>query len=571
MTRFLSTLVAAAMSLAVPLTADAVTAQFDFGTDAGPIQAGFAGVTPGGGFVGVSGAVAVQAVPVGVTLDTRDRVAGNGGGAEQAMWQDFVFGNGSNAVGEGIDLNVFGLAPDTTYPVRIWGFDDSTNGGRSTLWNGNQLNFLSTPDAASLGDHMVSFNVTTDAIGNALIEGRVGVNNGGTHHVFINGLEIGDAVVGTPLPIKETYRIDVDTTVGAAIATADGFTSLDATGGNGSSVVADGVTFTVFSADGGRNRAEGGITAPNNVTGDFIFDDGANGASGLTVNSLPAGIYRAKVYSHDDSFVVGNQIVGITRFGALPELIYTDSFAANSSEPFAFVFSTDYVPDGAGFFTRENNDTNRSRFNALELERLHIAPGETQFQIDIDSTTGGAIRTAPGFTSLDATGGNGSSVTVDGVTFEVFSADGSRNRAGGADDVTADFVFDEGGENSAVGVTVTGLPDGIWQASVFAFDDLVDAGDQIVGINRAGLPELIFTDSFAANETDPFTFVFDSTLLPDTFGIFTRENNAGLRSRFNGLQLVLLEDAGVPEPGTALLGLLALGGLAMRGRRGRHA
>ncbi len=362
------------------------------------------------------------------------------------------------------------------------------------------------------------------------------------------------------LHAQNNFQIDIDSTTGGPISTEAGFTSLDGTTGNGNSVVVDGTTFTVFSADGSRNRG-----ALHALTGDFVFDDGAGAAVGLTVDSLPSGIYRASVYAHDEDFPAGDQIVGITRFGAGPETLYTESFASNGTDPFSFVFSTENVPDGSGIFARENNGVDRARFNGLELTQLQLTPSSTQF--NIDSTEGGQpLRTESGFTSLDGTGGNGSSVVVDGVTFEVFSAGGSRNRSSEPSDLTADFVFDDG-VGQAVGLTVSGLPDGIWEAQVYSFDSDFAAGDQIVGITQfAAGPELIFTDSFASNANDPFTFVFDSSSLPDGFGIFTRESNDVDRSRLNGLQLTMLQP--VPEP-ASLAAWFALGlvGAAVRWRR----
>ncbi len=158
------------------------------------------------------------------------------------------------------------------------------------------------------------------------------------------------------------------------------------------------------------------------------------------------------------------------------------------------------------------------------------------FQIDIDSTTGGPIDTAPGWISLDASEpSNDNSVTVNGVTFTVFSADGSRVR-GGPNPLTRDFIFDDG-ENAAVGLRVFDLPDGVWDAQVWSWDNDFDAGTQIVGIANFPGPR-IFTESFTPSPTDPFNFRFNSPDYVEGFGIFTRENNEPSdRARFNALRL----------------------------------
>ena len=98
-----------------------------------------------------------------------------------------------------------------------------------------------------------------------------------------------------------------------------------------------------------------------------------------------------------------------------------------------------------------------------------LLQAQNEFRIDIDSTFGGEpITTAPGFTSLDATAGNGDSVSVNGTTFTVFTADGSRNRPAGASDLTRDFIFDDGA-GQAVGLQVNDLPAGIYRANVYSF------------------------------------------------------------------------------------------------------
>lgn len=193
------------------------------------------------------------------------------------------------------------------------------------------------------------------------------------------------------------------------------------------------------------------------------------------------------------------------------------------------------------------------------LSTTNFATAALVYKIDIDSTNGGAaITTAAGWSSLNAGTGsaNGTSITVSGVKFEIFSSDGARSRSAGTNDLTKDFIFDDGA-GQAVGLRVFGLASGIWEASVYSWDDFA-INDQIIGITQfASDPEDIYTTSFSASSNEPFTFRFDSSSLIDGFGIFARENNSNDRSRFNALSLRQVE---VSEPSVlALLGLGLLG------------
>ena len=133
--------------------------------------------------------VTFTAVGVGVTLADRDRNAGNGGGAEAAMWRDFIFAENSNAAGEGLDITITNLPENTTIDVRLWAFDENSNGGRNALWNGNALSFPSGPDPTSLDDYVVSFQATTDNVGTLVLEGRY-ASGSLANNVFVNGFEL---------------------------------------------------------------------------------------------------------------------------------------------------------------------------------------------------------------------------------------------------------------------------------------------------------------------------------------------------------------------------------------------
>jgi hypothetical protein len=191
------------------------------------------------------------------------------------------------------------------------------------------------------------------------------------------------------------------------------------------------------------------------------------------------------------------------------------------------------------------------------------------FKIDVNE---GTSPTAADWSGLSAAHtGNGGSLTVDGVRFDVFSADGARDR-GGANALTGDFIYDNG-ENQSVGLRIWGLPDSLWEAKVWSWDDaLTDLGFQTIFLgdtSNPGAPRVILETEFDPDPTEPFTFTFDSSEFLDGFGIYALENNALFRARFNALQLTPVTDSSgaVPEP--AALALLGIGsiGLAVFRRR----
>lgn len=184
----------------------ALTLQIDF-NDSGVTQSGWQSISSGDNDLGDSwsknfpGGIGLDVDPVGsVALDDRDRGTNNGGGGEASMWRDFLFANGSfnSAPGSGLNLTLTSLQPNTEYPVKIWGYDSGSGGGRAADWSGGgsatqRLTFTSAP--ATLANNVVTLNVTTDGSGNVTLTGIVSATNPqGSHNVFINGLEIGDPV-----------------------------------------------------------------------------------------------------------------------------------------------------------------------------------------------------------------------------------------------------------------------------------------------------------------------------------------------------------------------------------------
>jgi hypothetical protein len=170
---------------------------------------------------------------------------------------------------------------------------------------------------------------------------------------------------------------DVDTPV-----TAPGWTALDAVHtGSGTTVVVDGITFEIFSADGARLRGTTEAPNPNPLTGDFVFDDGAGQAVGLRLGSptaaaagtLAAGQWQVEMWIYDATVNAGNQAVG---FQTLPpgmtafETIVSSTVTPHATDPaITFLLDADGVSHYS-VFTRENSDLNRSRLNAVRVTMI---------------------------------------------------------------------------------------------------------------------------------------------------------------------------------------------------------
>jgi hypothetical protein len=203
---------------------------------------------------------------------------------------------------------------------------------------------------------------------------------------------------------------------------------------------------------------------------------------------------------------------------------------------------------------------------AILLALPLAAHGATIYAIDINDA--GNSVTASGWTGLDANHtGNGGSVTVDGVTFSPFSADGARLRGTTTNPnpnaLTGDFIFDDGGGQS-VGLLFGGAGDleaGPWQVEVWIYDPDFDTSGVYVGWRESG-SETIVADNVAQSAIDPaitFTFTSDGV---SSYDVFVRENNTGNRTRLNAVRLTL-----VPEPSSSGVLLVAMMGLSLLRRK----
>ncbi len=182
------------------------TLRVDFNSDQqggiSPTQIGWLGTDATGN--GTDGTYTVSTTAVGGgTIDDRDRITGNGGGAEADMWNDFIFSNdGSSGTTKGLEITVGGLDANADYTVTIWGFDASSTGPvRSADWS------VESGDSATLSfdangtgpglptdltsNYTITLNATSNGSGEIILTGLPSASSGSSNHdVFINGLEI---------------------------------------------------------------------------------------------------------------------------------------------------------------------------------------------------------------------------------------------------------------------------------------------------------------------------------------------------------------------------------------------
>lgn len=182
------------------------------------------------------------------------------------------------------------------------------------------------------------------------------------------------------------------------------------------------------------------------------------------------------------------------------------------------------------------------------------------YLIDINS---GGSPTASGFVGLD--GSNGSSVTDQGVTFTVYGSEGTRDR-GTANDLTRDFAFNDSTEQ--VGLEITGLAAGLYQASVYSFEGSgADINVEFIGYETNSGTFSNNPGITPAQATDParvFTFTYDPSTEGDlrifTQGIVGFQCVGCPRARFNALELTAIPvPAALPLFGTGLAGLGLIG------------
>jgi hypothetical protein len=201
--------------------------------------------------------------------------------------------------------------------------------------------------------------------------------------------------------------------------------------------------------------------------------------------------------------------------------------------------------------------------------------------IDIDSTKvsgtdlSGPIVTQSGFTSWDlsnfASGGAGSTIVEDGITFQIFGTGNSATRvrpagAGGEfEAITTDFLFNEGNGGQAVGLRISGLDVGLYGLQSWHFDStgsvLNNPNAVQIELRNQGDPSgAPIVDNFLFGAS-PATFQMSVTEVGQVKEIIFREDSEFNRARLNGFTIRT-----IPEPTSLGIALLAAAAISLRRR-----
>ncbi len=164
--------------------------------------------------------VKIDAVGASVTLSSRNREGGatdviNDSASLNNVAEDFIYANASTYTAgspKGLNITVSGLTPDTSYAVRLWGYDSVSSSNRSTVWTdatGGDSATLTFNGAsgtlandAALDERSVDLTAVSNASGQIVLQGRAGsAGSTSSHNVFVSALRIGSpsfgSVIGT--------------------------------------------------------------------------------------------------------------------------------------------------------------------------------------------------------------------------------------------------------------------------------------------------------------------------------------------------------------------------------------
>jgi hypothetical protein len=150
-----------------------------------------------GPFMRTYGGTDVTLSGIGVNLESRRRATPTASGAftEEQLLRDFVFARDTTP-DTGMDIAIEFLESNTSYGISLWSFDTGSTGARMSDWTANGATVVSayTFDGGVLpvdnNTYRFGFNVTSDADGKILIQGRRNASTGGLFNVFANALTL---------------------------------------------------------------------------------------------------------------------------------------------------------------------------------------------------------------------------------------------------------------------------------------------------------------------------------------------------------------------------------------------
>ena len=496
---------ASLMSLIFAGTGQAVT-KFDFSAAGSPVQAGWTSAEIGNGSDGTISVTTTGLDGVTVTLDSRDRPAWTGGGAEAAMWRDFIFANGSFASrpASGLRLTISGLEPDTTYRLTLWAFDASSGRqadgfDRAADWSAGGdpglLTFNGAINPTTLSDNRTSILGQSNASGVLVLTGLVSTTNPSTsHNVFLNGLEISDPIFDVDddgLPDSfEQLIIDADT--------QDAITSIN-----------DVLPDDDFDADDSSNLEEyERLTDPiDDDSDDDGAKDGWEDSGGVWVSSTETGTNPLIPDTDGDGLLDGIENHDLpydpnnpnTQPGSDPNLVDTDR--DSYKDGLELIDGTDPT-DPNSFLDPYLNAVAKFDFNAPGSPTL-----ATWTAAESGSGSNGTVTVATeavGAVLLD---------TRDRPTANTDGPQGDLNH----NDLWRDFVFANGSLNSAPGtglrVTLTGLrPSTTYPVTIWAFDDASDNGRRADwGVPGGETTTLIFPTSPDPSALTDYMITFEAS------------------------------------------------------------
>lgn len=167
--------------------------------DTEPGFSSFALITAGTGpLTRTYGGADVTLTAIGTTMESRLRTTPSNAVdfTQEKLLRDFIFTRDA-ASDQGLDVTVEFLKPSTLHTVTVWSFDSGSAGSsRISDWSANgalvrgAYGFIGSALPTFNEQYRFSFDVTSDAQGTILIQGRRNSAAAGAINVFLNALQV---------------------------------------------------------------------------------------------------------------------------------------------------------------------------------------------------------------------------------------------------------------------------------------------------------------------------------------------------------------------------------------------